>query len=65
MFLGPGTGQVGATPVSLAVIQGAAGPEGLVVVLSPADERHGGPEGTEQPDKDSQSDGGAPLQLGP
>lgn len=60
-----GTAGVGATPVSLAVVQGAAGPEGLVVVLPPADERHGGPEGAEQPDEDSQSDGGAPLQLRP
>lgn len=56
--------RVGAKPVSLAVVQGAAGPEGLVVVLAPANERHGRPEGTEQPDEDGQSDGGAPLQLG-
>lgn len=33
--------------VSLAVVQSAAGPQGLVVVLSPADERHGRPEGGE------------------
>lgn len=52
-------------PVSLAVVQSAAGPEGLVVVLSPADEGHGGPEGSEEPDEDSQSDGAAPLQLCP
>lgn len=54
-----------AIPVSLAVIQGAAGPEGLVVVLSPADEGHGRPESSEEPDKHSQSDGTAPLQLCP
>lgn len=52
-------------PVALAVVQSAAGPEGLVVVLSPADEGHGGPEGGEEPDEDDQSDGAAPLQLGP
>lgn len=39
-------------PVALAVVQSAAGPEGLVVVLAPADERHGGPEGGEEPDED-------------
>lgn len=52
-------------PVSLAVVQSAAGPEGLVVVLSPANEGHGGPEGGEEPDEHSQSDGAAPLQLCP
>lgn len=52
-------------PVSLAVVQSAAGPQGLVVVLSPADEGHGGPEGGEEPDKHSQRDGAAPLQLCP
>lgn len=52
-------------PVSLAVVQSAAGPEGLVVILSPADEGHGRPEGSEEPDKHSQSDGAAPLQLCP
>ena len=52
-------------PVSLGVVQGAAGPEGFVVILSPADQGHGGPEGAEQPDEHAQSDGTAPLQLGP
>lgn len=52
-------------PVSLAVVQSAAGPQGLVIVLSPADEGHGGPEGGEEPDKHCQSDGAAPLQLCP
>lgn len=52
-------------PVSLGVVQSAAGPQGLVVVLSPADEGHGGPEGGEEPDKHSQSDGTAPLQFCP
>lgn len=52
-------------PVSLAVVQCAASPEGLIVVLSPANEGHGGPEGSEQPHKHSQSDGTAPLQLCP
>ena len=52
-------------PVSFGVVQGAAGPEGLVVVLSPADEGHGGPEGGEEPDEHSQSDGAAPLKLCP
>lgn len=52
-------------PVSLAVVQSAAGSEGLVVVLSPADEGHGRPEGGEEPDEHSQSDGAAPLQLCP
>lgn len=52
-------------PVSLAVVQSAAGPQGLVVVLSPADEGHRRPEGSEEPDKHSQSDGAAPLQLCP
>lgn len=50
-------------PVSLAVVQSAAGPEWLVVVLSPANERHSGPEGSEEPDKYSQGDGTTPLQL--
>lgn len=54
---------VDGVPVSLAVVQGAAGPQGLVVVLSPADEGHGRPEGSEEPDEHSQSDGAAPLQL--
>lgn len=40
-------------PVSLAVVQSAAGSERLVVVLSPADEGHGRPEGREEPDKHS------------
>ena len=48
-------------PVSFAVVQSTAGSEGFVVILSPADEGHSGPEGGEQPDEDSQSDGTAPL----
>lgn len=52
-------------PVSLAVVQSAAGPEGLVVILSPADEGHGRPEGGEEPDEHGQSDGTTPLQLCP
>ena len=52
-------------PVSLGVVQGATGPEGFVVILSPADQGHGGPEGAEQPDEHAQSDRTAPLQLGP
>lgn len=50
-------------PVSLAVIQSAAGPEWLVVVLSPANEGHSGPEGSKQPYEYSQGDGAAPLEL--
>lgn len=56
---------VSTVPVSLAIVQSAAGPEGLVVVLSPANEGHGRPERREEPDKYSQSDGAAPLQLCP
>ena len=52
-------------PVSLGIVQSAAGPEGLVVVLSPSDEGHSGPEGSEEPDEHRQSDGAAPLQLCP
>lgn len=59
------TAAVCAVPVSLAVVQSAAGPEGLVVVLSPADEGHSRPESTEEPDKHSQGDSTAPLQLCP
>lgn len=55
---------VWATPVSFAVVQSAAGPEGLIVILSPANERHRRPECREKPDKHSQSDGTTPLQLG-
>lgn len=60
-----GDGKWMCPPVSLAVVKSAAGPEGLVVVLSPADEGHCRPEGGEEPDEHSQSDGTAPLQLCP
>lgn len=52
-------------PIPLAVVQCATGPQGLVVILSPANQRHGGPEGSEEPDEDHQGDGAAPLQLCP
>lgn len=52
-------------PVSLADVQSTAGPERLVVILSPANDGHISPECSEQPDERSQSDGTAPLQLCP
>ena len=52
-------------PVSLGVVQGATAPEGFVVVRSPSDQGHGGPECAEQPDEHAQGDGTAPLQFGP
>lgn len=58
-------GCVHTVPVSLAVVQSAAGPEGLIVVHPPANEGHGRPEGGEEPDKYHQGDGAAPLQLCP
>lgn len=52
-------------PVSLAVVQCAASPEGLIIILSPANEGHSCPEGSKKPNKNNQTDGAAPLQLRP
>ena len=52
-------------PVPFAVVQGAAGSEGFVVILPPSQQGHHGPKGSKQPCKHCHGDGGAPLHLAP
>lgn len=53
------------SPVPFAVVQGAAGSEGFVVVLSPPQQGHHGPEGSKQPCKHHHGGSCAPLQPAP
>lgn len=53
------------SPVPFAVVQGAAGSEGFVVVFPPPQQGHHGPKGSKQPCKHHHGDGCAPLQLAP
>lgn len=53
------------SPVPFAVVQGAAGSEGFVVVFSPPQQGHHGPEGSKQPCKHHHGGSCAPLQPAP
>lgn len=53
------------SPVPFAVVQGAAGSEGFVVVFPPPQQGHHGPKGSKQPRKHHHGDGRAPLHLAP
>lgn len=53
------------SPVPFAVVQGAAGSEGFVVVFSPPQQGHYGPEGSKQPCKHHHGGSCAPLQPAP
>lgn len=53
------------SPVPFAVVQGAAGSKGFIVILPPSQQGHHRPKGSKQPCKHHHGDSRAPLQLAP
>ena len=50
------------SPVPPGVVQGAAGPQRLIVIVAPAQEGQRRPEGRRQPYEEHQGDGRVPVQ---
>ena len=50
------------SPVPPGIVQGAACPQRLIVIVSPAQEGQCRPEGRRQPHKENQGDGRVPIQ---